>query len=282
MKKIYKYLFSLILLSGLLYIIFSSCFQYAEISKSFYEKKETYRDICELENYGNLEEWDRNYCETEYPYDIGFTPLMDYVIGKLNNYLIPLVFIIIGLSIYYINKVLSQKCFKNMIVRESYTTFVLKFLKEAYSFIWVVPFCMLLMILFGIYKYGYDLSYATFGGSFWNISRECTWLFILLYLLNITMYLSVFINLGLIISRKTQKYITALITTFLVIILGQLFLEIIVRNISVWNFMNFFVFDDTHGLGTLIFASLTWFIASWLGVFVAYHNKEKLYLQSEI
>jgi len=282
MKKIYKYLFSIILLFGLLFFIFSASFEYIKISKPFYEKKEKYYEICNMENYDDLEEWDLYYCETEYPYNLGFTSLMDSVISKLNNFILPLIFIIVGLSVYYINKILHQQCLKNMIIRESYRHFIFKLLKDAYSFIWIIPLCMFLMILFGICKFGYDLSYATFGGNFWNISRECTWLFIILYLVNIIIYLSVFINIGLIISRKTKNYITTLITTFLVIILIQLFLEIIVRSISVWNIMNFFVFDDTHGLGTLIFASCTWFIISWIGVYFAYRNKEKLYLESEL
>lgn len=207
--------------------------------------------------------------------------MMDYVITELDQVMIPLIVILLGLSIYHVNKIFKSKVVKNILVRQNYKSFLFKIFKEAYSFIWITPAVMLIIFLIGIYLFGYDVTYSISGNGLWRDSLKIPWLFIVIYLLNIIMYLSTFINIGLVVSRKCQNFITSLITSSLIIIIIQLFLEIVIRKMSIWNLMNFFRFDDADGIIGLFMASMVWFISSWIILNYSYKNKEKMVLECE-
>jgi len=190
MKGKYKILFSFFFFIGLLIFGVAKCYDYKNIASPFYEKKLKYQEICNG-NLSDLEEWDKYYCETEYPYDLGFPLMMDYVITELDQVMIPLIVILLGLSIYHVNKIFKSKVVKNILVRQNYKSFLFKIFKEAYSFIWITPAVMLIIFLIGIYLFGYDVTYSISGNGLWRDSLKIPWLFIVIYLLNIIMYLNI-------------------------------------------------------------------------------------------
>ena len=119
------------------------------------------------------------------------------------------------------------------------------------------------------------------------------YLFITLYLINIFMYSCIYINLGLIVARYQNNYFLSLVLSYIILFGIELFLELFsttkVCNVifgdycggPFLNIMNSFTFSDTFGTLPLMLFSFVMLVISFVGVFLAYRNQEKLVIKSE-
>lgn len=117
-------------------------------------------------------------------------------------------------------------------------------------------------------------------------------LFIVGYILNITLYSFSFINISLIVARKHHNIIAAVIVSILSYIGIQLFLEVVVNALicqkllhksigHLFNIMNLYTYSDQFGILALLVFSILVFVVTCLGVIFSYKNKEKLIIDCE-
>lgn len=131
------------------------------------------------------------------------------------------------------------------------------------------------------------------GFTFWETNLiQKPLIFMILYSLNLLMYSIIFVNIGLISIKKSQKYIASLIYTYIVYILIQLFFELVINNyflISIFhseigylfNIMNMFIFSDQFGLLYLLLFSFVILVISFICLYFSYKDKEKLVISIE-
>lgn len=223
-----------------------------------------------------------------------YTVYSDLLVWKL-HYLNAIAFLIIVIpSLYSICKLLKNKYILNTLTRESYHSFIKKYLKTAYKYVWVLPFIALFTIFLVAINTTFNPEYAIkFSSVVWSkelISNPI--LFISLYTLNILFYSFTFVNISLIIARKQHKYIPCIILSYIFYIGLELFLEVgvtmLISNIIfksdfgiIFNIMNLFMFNDVFGVTTLLLFSFLVMLISFISVYLLYRNKEKLVVDCE-
>jgi len=280
-KKLKVGIFLLLFFSFLIYGLFS-IEKFSTNAKTFEEQKEYFNSNCEKKEYPD--EYVKSFCENKYPYKLGFLSVLDYFIMKTDRLIVPIIFLTLALSLIYVCKMFKEKYLLNLLIRESYGKFIKKILKESYFYIWIVPLVMLIVTIIGGFLYGFDTNYAIHNpDSFtWQITTmKNPIIFIILYLINIILYLSTFINIGLLIARKKHNYFISLITSFLAVVALQLFLEVFINKISILNLLNFLHFSDALGPHKSIGISFIWCFSSWCLLIFAYYKKEKLFLDCD-
>lgn len=223
-----------------------------------------------------------------------YTIFSELLVWKI-HYFNAIAFLIITIpTLFNICKILKNKHILNSLTRENYNSFIKKYLKTAYKYIWILPFIALFAIfLIGInstFSPEYSIKFSTIVWSKELISNPVT--FIILYILNIIFYSFTFVNIALIIARKQHKYIPCVILSYIFYIGIELFLEIglnmLVSNIIfksdfgiIFNIMNLFMFNDVFGVSTLLLFSFIVMLISFIFVYFMYRNKEKLIIDCE-
>lgn len=274
-----------IIICCILLLIYGS---YSIYSLVDYMNKPTMDDMMkkECESYfeGNNTELSDNrkeYCDTQYLKKDGFLEAHHIlVIDKFSLITIPVIIITILTSLISVSSILSTKILTYYELRLKHSNVLKKIIKEAYRFIWILPLIMLCVILVEIYLYGLDCKTLIIDqNSGWsNYTTSHPILFIIVYIINIVLYLSTYINTALIALRKTRNYLVSAIVSFLIIIAVQIFLESIINIISTVNLINFFRLNDSHGLWRVFGFGIGCCLISWMLLFLSYKNKEKLYL----
>ncbi len=117
-------------------------------------------------------------------------------------------------------------------------------------------------------------------------------LFVFLYLINITIYSLSYINISLIVLRKQQNIIKAIILSVLVFVGIEVFLEIVVNGLifglvfksevgNIFNIMNLLIFNINYGVSKLLIFTISFFLLTFILVLILYKNKEKLIIDCE-
>ena len=114
-------------------------------------------------------------------------------------------------------------------------------------------------------------------------------LFVFLYLINITIYSLSYINISLIVLRKQQNIIKAIILSVLVFVGIEVFLEIVVNGLifglifksEIFNIMNLLIFNINYGVSKLLIFTISFFLLTFILVLILYKNKEKLIIDCE-
>ena len=117
-------------------------------------------------------------------------------------------------------------------------------------------------------------------------------LFLFLYLLNVVILSMIYVNISLVVARFQQKFIPCMILSYIVFFALEIFLETVVRVIilqrtfhtelgMIFNIMDIFGFNDLYGIGSLFLVNISFLIISFVFVYLAYKNKEKLVIQCE-
>lgn len=223
-----------------------------------------------------------------------YTIFSELLVWKI-HYFNAIAFLIITIpTLFNICKILKNKHILNSLTRENYNSFIKKYLKTAYKYIWILPFIAIFAIfLIGInstFSPEYSIKFSTVVWSKELISNPI--IFIILYILNIIFYSFTFVNISLIIARKQHKYIPCVILSYIFYIGLELFLEIglnmLVSNIIfksdfgiIFNIMNLFMFNDVFGVSTLLLFSFIVMLISFIFVYFMYKNKEKLIIDCE-
>lgn len=236
-------------------------------------------------------------------FDDGFKTETTNFYYKLDNHLVfelrpfnllaPLVLII--MSLFGVVNIFKERSAILMLKREKYSTFLRKLFIKIYRYVWFWPLIMLIIITLFSHNATFDLENLSEMYYGETLMRNAP-LFIFLYLLNILIFSSFYINIALIIMRKQHNYALAVIESFLLIIAIELFLEIIIGNILfglilndvqtglVFNISNAFTFNITeysHGVISLFTFNISCFIISSIVVYFMYRNKEQLVIDCE-
>lgn len=191
-------------------------------------------------------------------------------------------------------KKLKYKQIINSNSRESYHSFLKKLLKTAYQYIWVLALLSLIMMIPIMMNTSLNPEYAIINShGMWqsNIIYHPV-LFVISYLINVTLYSMIFIHIALLVARKQQKTIPCIIISYVLYLAIEIFLETVVKVIifqrifhsefgMILNIINVFGMNDLYGVGTLLMVNLCMVLISFALVYLAYKNKEKFVIQCE-
>lgn len=191
-------------------------------------------------------------------------------------------------------KKLKYKQIINSNSRESYHSFLKKLLKTAYQYIWVLALLSLIMMIPIMMNTSLNPEYAIINShGIWqsNIIYHPV-LFVISYLINVTLYSMIFIHIALLVARKQQKTIPCILFSYVLYLAIEIFLETVVRVIiiksifnsefgMILNIINVFGMNDLYGVGTLLLVNLCMVLISFALVYLAYKNKEKFVIQCE-
>ena len=191
-------------------------------------------------------------------------------------------------------KKLKYKQIINSNSRESYHSFLKKLLKIAYQYIWVLALLSLIMMIPIMMNTSLNPEYAIIKShGMWqsNIIYHPV-LFVISYLINVTLYSMIFVHIALLVARKQQKTIPCILISYILYLAIELFLETIVRLIiirgvfhselgMIFNILNVFGMNDLYGVGPLLLINLCMVLVSFGLVYLAYKNKEKFVIQCE-
>ena len=191
-------------------------------------------------------------------------------------------------------KKLKYKQIINSNSRESYHSFLKKLLKTAYQYIWVLALLSLIMMIPIMMNTSLNPEYAIIKShGMWksNIIYHPV-LFVISYVINVTLYSMIFVHIALLVVRKQQKTIPCILFSYVLYLAIEIFLETVVRLIiirgifhselgMILNIINVFGMNDLYGVGTLLLLNLCMVLISFALVYLAYKNKEKFVIQCE-
>ena len=191
-------------------------------------------------------------------------------------------------------KKLKYKQIINSNSRESYHSFLKKLLKTAYQYIWVLALLSLIMMIPIMMNTSLNPEYAIINShGMWqsNIIYHPV-LFVISYVINVTLYSMIFIHIALLVARKQQKTIPCILFSYVLYLAIEIFLETVVKVIifqrifhsefgMILNIINVFGMNDLYGVGTLLLVNLCMVLISFALVYLAYKNKEKFVIQCE-
>ena len=191
-------------------------------------------------------------------------------------------------------KKLKYKQIINSNSRESYHSFLKKLLKTAYQYIWVLALLSLIMMIPIMMNTSLNPEYAIIKShGMWqsNIIYHPV-LFVISYVINVTLYSMIFVHIALLVVRKQQKTIPCILFSYVLYLAIEIFLETVVRLIiirgifhselgMIFNIINVFGMNDLYGVGTLLLLNLCMVLISFALVYLAYKNKEKFVIQCE-
>ena len=191
-------------------------------------------------------------------------------------------------------KKLKYKQIINSNSRESYHSFLKKLLKTAYQYIWVLALLSLIMMIPIMMNTSLNPEYAIIKShGMWqsNIIYHPV-LFVIAYLINVTLYSMIFVHIALLVARKQQKTIPCIIISYVLYLAIEIFLETVVKVIifqrifhsefgMIFNIINVFGMNDLYGVGTLLLLNLCMVLISFALVYLVYKNKEKFVIQCE-
>lgn len=195
-------------------------------------------------------------------------------------------------ALYYVCRLLKNGYIVNYLTRKDYLSFLKCLFGKAYRFVWILPLIAIIMICVSL-KYGVIQNNTNTLTLWMSDITNNIYLFIILYLINIFMYSCMFINLGLIVARYQNNYFLSLVLSYVIFFGLELFLELFsasgVCNVffkdycggSFFNIMDAFTFNDAYGVSSVMLFSFVMLVISFVGVFLAYRNQEKLVIKSE-
>lgn len=221
-----------------------------------------------------------------------YVSFQEIIIFNLNATSVLTCFAIIVLSLLQVSKILKTKMFLNYLNRESYLKFIISIIKEAYKSVFPILFSLIILIVYLRLNTNAFINAEVINSIIWSknlVSNNVP--FIVIYLIKVLIYLAIYVNISLLVVRKNNNYLIAIISSLLTIIGMQLFLEIFIQkllfkitNISflgTFNILNIFSFNEDFGLiGTFLFPILL-YLLSWILLILFYKDKEKLIVDCE-
>lgn len=210
----------------------------------------------------------------------------DIIVNHVNNLGPIMILIIDSAAIIYINKVLKNKYIGNYYIRAPKKKLLISILKESY--IYVLPILLAFLISMLYLRLNTNIIVDESIITNWNyhtIKNE--YIFIIMYLSQLCLFLLSYVNIGIIVSRKYGNYILSLVMTYLTFlgleIIDELVLDRVfrVKYSSYLSIANPFCFDDRLGMLSPLVFPLLMFAVTFIIIIILFHNKEKIYLDSE-
>lgn len=298
MKFLKKNLFILILFVLCSVFIIRSTSQYLNHLHAREESRIKMIEKCKNEMDQSLDTQFVAYCENVLKQEIHesdfYTMLTDIAVYDL-RYLNIFAFLFLVLpSLLSICSYFRENSAKNMLLRESYGSYMKKIIKKYYRYVWFLPALAILLLGICAFNTSLDPSYGIINStSLWNPTlMHQPFLFFVLYVLNIFFYSIFYLNIGLIALRKHHNFFVSILLSFLLFLGIELFLELVLSGIVfgtifhsdfgiVFNIMNIFTFLDSYGYIVTVLLGFLWAFLSSLVVYRIYRKKELFVIDCE-
>lgn len=212
--------------------------------------------------------------------------------ASLIQFLFPLFVIMIGC--YEFHNKLHSGFIKNVIMKEKYTKYLKREIFCAWKAAWFLPTVFLLIFVFSCFITNFNFSNTN---SFFPLESTQPSMLLQLFeqlilCLNLTFVSIACINVGLLVSKKSEHFIFTVILSYVILVIYQVFVEIIIGPILRDIFhSNFFVNNLTlfgfwfygasatplmMGLYAFLLIGITCFLLK-----LAYKNKENVIIYAE-
>lgn len=280
-------------------IIFSGIFLYGDYLsiKSFCDMDESRNYYIEYCNTNEIvSEGEKKFCQkilTNKVIEVDFYSALSSASQNV-QWVFYLTFLIVIIPpMIQICKMLRNKYIMNSNLRESYKDFIKKMLFTAYKYLWILPVIAIISMLPLLFSYTLTPEYSTLYGLGWSTNLiHYPVLFIFLYLLNVVIVSMIYVNISLVVARFQQKFIPCVVLSYIVFFAIEIFLETVVRVIilqrmfyselgMIFNIMDVFGFNDMFGISTLFIVNISFLVVSFISVYLAYRDKEKLVIRCE-
>lgn len=289
---------AIIIFSILLFIVMYSCFKYIRNDIKVREGREERITYCKSDE---VKESEKLSCEqyieaiTNEEIKTEFYSMFGDILVFDIHYLNFIAFLVVIIpSLYCVSNYLYNRVITNCLTRQSYKSFIKDFIRKAYKYYFILPVIMGVLILICLFYSEIDPAYSLSNNySIWqtNLIFKPV-LFVFLYLINITIYSLSYVNISLIVLRKQQNIIKAIILSVLVFVGIEVFLEIVVNGLifglvfksevgNIFNIMNLLIFNINYGASKLLTFTISFFLLTFILVLILYKNKEKLIIDCE-
>ncbi len=193
----------------------------------------------------------------------------------------------------------STGFYKNKLIRMSYKEYFKYIILKTYQCIWILPaFIILIFICSFIISGHFDVNLTL---SYWpenyipvSISIvKNAFPFMIIFLLNIVFSSLFYANLSLIPIRKSNNYIVSVISSYLLFIFCDIFLEVLVGVLllekyahisqasAIFSLFNCWVYDSIPSIPLFTIYCFLLAVISFIVVICIYHNIEEVIIDSE-
>ena len=223
-----------------------------------------------------------------------YSEFSEVLVWHVQSFAYFLFLIVIIPAMMPICKMLRNKYIINTNLRESYRCFIKKMLFIAYKYLWILPVLVIILIIPLLINYSLTPEYSVIYDLGWSTNLIYhPILFFTLYLLNVLIVSTIYVNISLVVARFQKKFIPCIILSYIAFFSFEIFLETVVRVLilqrifhteigMIFNIMDIFGFNDLFGIPALFVVNISFLLLSFLGVYLAYRNKEKFIISCEV
>lgn len=280
----------------LLFLIYHS-YIFFRNERSLLKKEDDLRELCLNRTDESPSE---KFCEMiiqeeEHSKDF-YTIFLNIFIVNINFFGFLLFLFVVIPSCYFICKYFKNKVILSDITRCSYKKIIFGLFRNAYKCIWIFPVLVIIAYIISyMYTKNFDPVYAVQSGHIgWKLSTVChPVFFLIMYLVNIVIHSTLYVNISLCVARKYQNYFICVILSFLCFIGIEVFLEVVFAGLIsdvffhnydiglIFNIVNMFAFNDVNGVFFTMSVPFVIMILSFFVLFLLYKNKESLVIDCE-
>lgn len=202
-------------------------------------------------------------------------------------------------SIYEFHSDLSSGFIKNKLARIKYRKYLINNYFKSISKIWILPvFAIILTIMCCIYFKNFNFGsgseyYGYLMGTPDPKYANNILIFIIVYVINLTLHSIFYVHLGLLYCKKYSSYLVNIILSFLTYIFVDILAEIFIGNLLLakilnihnmtdsLNLFNVWIMHDVVSLPFCIIYSLVLVISTFIILCFLYKNKEGVIIETE-
>lgn len=212
--------------------------------------------------------------------------------GKTNYLNYTLIILISLCSCFTVCKLYKNKSIVNFLDRKKFSSVKIKMLLKCYmsSLVIIIPIILLWILCF-INTCSVNYAYAIKNFPiFWHVNYS-PYLYVIFYIIAISLFCLFFINISLIIARKNHNIVVVVIESFLTFVGIDIFIEVvfgwIISNIlygeftSRFNILNILSVGYAKNLNEMIILPLILYVISFVILYFTYKNKEKFIIDVE-
>ncbi len=196
-------------------------------------------------------------------------------------------------TLYNLSDLLSDKTITHNMVKESFSKIKLNIFRKGYRYFWFYPTIILLFFIICLFI---STNKETSTFLYTNINLPSSPIYvIIMYLLNTLFLTGTYLNLALIGLRIKPNYFLAILTSFLIFLITEVFLSIFINKLLIYSILNktnyqglfsiigiFYIkIDDVINFNLRVFISFIIFLITFIITYLMYKNKEKLVISME-
>lgn len=196
-------------------------------------------------------------------------------------------------TLYNLSDLLSDKTITHNMVKESFSKIKLNIFKQCYRYLWFYPTIILLFFIICLFI---STNKETTTFLYTNINLPSSPIYvIIMYLLNTLFLTGTYLNLALIGLRIKHNYFLAILTSFLIFLITEVFLSIFINKLLIYSILNkanyqglFSIIgifnikiDNVINFNLRVFISFIIFLITFIITYLMYKNKEKLVISME-